>query len=88
MKAPDYKASLQQLTSDDRMQYLASSVPSSSVYKSLQNRLLQSTSPDERTKLAANMERSRWQVTQPADRSHQDEDSFAHQHHQSCRGES
>ena len=67
VKAPDYKASLQQLTSDDRMQYLASSVPSSSVYKSLQNRLLQSTSPDERTKLALNMERSRWQVTQPAD---------------------
>lgn len=31
VKAPDYKASLQQLTSDDRMQYLVSSVPSSSV---------------------------------------------------------
>ena len=110
VKAPDYKASLQQLTSDDRMQYLVSSVPSSSVYKSLQDRLLQSTSPDERTKLALNMERSRWQVTQPADPSrmvivnipaqqlwavgtdsvlsHQDEDSFAHQRHQSCRGES
>jgi murein L,D-transpeptidase YcbB/YkuD len=67
VKAPDYKASLQQLTSDDRMSYLFASVPSSSVYKSLQNRLLQSTSPDERTKLALNMERSRWQVTQPAD---------------------
>ena len=67
VKAPDYKASLQQLTSDDRMQYLVSSVSSSSVYKSLQNRLLQSTSPDERTKLALNMERSRWLVTQPAD---------------------
>jgi hypothetical protein len=67
VKEPDYKASLQQLTSDDRMSYLFASVPSSSVYKSLQNRLLQSTSPDERTKLALNMERSRWQVTQPAD---------------------
>jgi murein L,D-transpeptidase YcbB/YkuD len=67
VKAPDYKASLQQLTSDDRMSYLFASVPSSSVYKSLQNRLLQSTSPDECTKLALNMERSRWQVTQPAD---------------------
>lgn len=66
VKEPDYQTSLQQLTSDDRMQYLSASLPASSVYKSLQNCLLQSTSPDERTKIALNMERSRWQVTQPS----------------------
>ena len=65
VKAPDYKTSLDQLSSDSRMQFLAESVPSSSVYKSLQDRLVQSESADERKKLALNMERSRWQVSQP-----------------------
>ncbi|MBR1502633.1 MAG: L,D-transpeptidase family protein [Prevotella sp.] len=66
VKAPDYQTSLNQLSSGDRMQYLVESVPASSVYKSLQNRLLQSPGADERKKLALNMERSRWQVSQPA----------------------
>jgi len=65
VKEPDYKTSLDNLSSDGRMQFLAESVPPSSVYKSLQNRLLQSAGTDERKKLALNMERSRWQVSQP-----------------------
>ena len=54
------------LASDDRMKYLWESKPASDVYQTLQQRLAQTTSKEERRKLAVNMERSRWQVTQPA----------------------
>ena len=62
---PDYGEALQHLTADDRDDYLRLGQPSSPVFRALQNRLLSSVSADERRLLALNMERSRWQVTQP-----------------------
>ena len=66
VKSPDYKQSLEQISGDNRMGFLAASKPSSPIYTVLQQRLAQTTSTDERKKLAVNMERSRWQITQPA----------------------
>ena len=65
IKTPDYKKAIEMLSSDDRMNYLWGSKPASVVYQTLQERLSQATSKEERCKLAVNMERSRWQVTQP-----------------------
>lgn len=66
IKAPDYAKAMEMLASNDRMNYLWESKPASDVYQTLQQRLAQTTSKEERRKLAVNMERSRWQVTQPA----------------------
>ena len=65
LKAHDYKQALEQISGGNRMGFLAESKPSSPIYEALKQRLAQTSSKDERKKLAVNMERSRWQVTQP-----------------------
>lgn len=65
VKKPDFATAEQQMTSDSRMSYLLESQPASDIYRKLQQRLEQTTDTTERKKLAINMERCRWQLTQP-----------------------
>lgn len=67
IKSPDYQESIKLLTSDDRMQYLLTSKPESHVYRALQNQLVQTKDKDLRRKLTVNMERCRWQISQPGE---------------------
>ena len=65
VKKPDYTESERQMDSDRRMGYLLESQPSGDIYRALQKRLEQTTDTTERKKLAINMERCRWQLSQP-----------------------
>lgn len=65
VKEPDYEASLRQLLSSDRMDFLRSSVPDSPLFKALLTRLDAATDTAERRKLAVNLERARWQMKRP-----------------------
>ena len=65
IKAPDYEEAVQKLSADDRISFLLSSQPSGRIYKSLQERLMASSTQNERRKLALNMERCRWKVNHP-----------------------
>ena len=65
VKEPDYEASLRQLLSTDRMDFINSSVPDSPLFKALLTRLDAAIDTAERRKLAVNLERARWQMKQP-----------------------
>ena len=65
VKRPDYAEAEHQMTSDGRMGYLMASSPTNDIYRKLQQKLEQTTDADERKKLAINMERCRWQLSQP-----------------------
>lgn len=65
VKAPDYQESLRKLESDDRMAYLAASVPDGYVYRVLLAKMEKAASAGERSKIAVNIERCRWQTNWP-----------------------
>lgn len=65
VKRPDYAEAEHQMTSDGRMGYLMASQPTNDIYRKLQQKLEQTSDADERKKLAINMERCRWQLSQP-----------------------
>ena len=65
VKRPDYAEAEHQMTSDGRMGYLMASQPTNDIYRKLQQKLEQTTDAAERQKLAINMERCRWQLSQP-----------------------
>ena len=70
VEAPDYEASLQQLATDERLDFLAASTPSSTLFLALQQRFAAASDTAERRKLAVNMERSRWQMKHPDEERH------------------
>jgi len=65
VKAPDYDEARRQLSTDDRMGYLAGSQPQDDVYRALQACLDTARSQSVRRKIAVNMERCRWQTARP-----------------------
>lgn len=67
-KAPDYEASLQQLMTSERMDYLYRSQPTSPQFQALQQRLAATSDLAECRTLAVNMERLRWQMKRPDER--------------------
>ncbi|MBO4800281.1 MAG: L,D-transpeptidase family protein [Bacteroidaceae bacterium] len=64
--APDYDEALQQLSSDERIQYLRDSHPTGPVYEALRAAIDTVRDNAQRRTLAVNIERCRWQMTQPA----------------------
>ena len=71
VKAPDYQEPLRKLTSPDRITYLQTSVPTHSLYKTLQSQLARTKDTIECQKILVNLERCRWQMTRPEGRNHQ-----------------
>ena len=67
VKEPDYESVISQLVSDGRMDFLTTSAPNSSLYKTLQHELSTATGKEARRRLAVNMERCRWQMSRPDD---------------------
>ena len=67
VKVPDTKEAEQKLTSPDRMDYLLASHPQGYVYQALQTQLAKTTDNEERSKIAVNMERCRWQMKHPGE---------------------
>ena len=65
VKAPDYQEPLRKLESEDRMAYLAASVPDGNVYRALLAKMEKAASAGERSKIAVNLERCRWQTNWP-----------------------
>lgn len=65
LKKHDYREAMQALTSDQRIAYLKASAPSSPLYQALQQQLSKTTDADRRRTLAVNLERCRWQASQP-----------------------
>ena len=66
VKAPDYAASLNALTSPDRLGYLAASLPSNPMWHDLVHQLDSTSDAVHRRTLAVNIERCRWQMATPA----------------------
>jgi hypothetical protein len=67
-EAPDYEASLRQLMTSERMDYLYGSQPTSPLFQALQQRLVASGDLAECRTLAVNMERLRWQMKRADER--------------------
>ena len=65
VRQPDYQEAINQLTDDDRMEYLEKSHPSGALYERLLDRLGKTDSREDKRRLTANIERCRWQMAQP-----------------------
>ena len=62
---PDYQEAINQLTNDDRIEFLEESHPSGALYERLLDRLEKANSREEKRRLAVNIERCRWQMAHP-----------------------
>ncbi|MBP5799367.1 MAG: L,D-transpeptidase family protein [Prevotella sp.] len=67
VKVPDSKEAERKLTSPDRMEYLLASHPQGHVYQALKAQLAKTADNEERSKIAINMERCRWQMKHPGE---------------------
>lgn len=67
VKEPDCVDVIAHLASDDRMEFLMTSTPKTPLYRTLQQELSTATGKEARTRLAVNLERSRWQMSRPDD---------------------
>lgn len=65
IRQPDYQEAINQLSVDDRIEYLEESHPSGALYERLLERLEQTNSREEMRRLAVNIERCRWQIAHP-----------------------
>ena len=66
IKSPEYDEALRALKSEERIDFLYASKPNGHVYEALCKKMSQTTDVAERTKIAVNMERCRWQISHPS----------------------